>query len=798
MFSDVCGPINPPTYEGFRYIINFVDAYSSACFVYFLKSKDTADKALEQFIADTAPFGKILHLHTDNGGEYISAQFKQVLRERGIKHTTTAPYTPSQNGKAERNWRTLMDMARCLLNDSNLPKKYWMHAVRYAAFIRNRAYQRRTSKTAFEMLSKQKPNVQCIHKFGSSCTIYDESHKAKIDPRSVAGIFLGICPLNNAYLVLDPKNDRIKSSRNVRFLSTPAQEAEVRSEDNESEDESEQHSTEVSSEPVRSRTSQRVRREPARYLLEQSYNVLVAYTTKILYEIPDRYEEATNSPNSSEWIRAMNEEICALEENDTWELVELPEDRTEIKGRWVYTTKLNSRGEVDKFKARYVAKGCSQTPGLDFDETFSPTTRMSTIRALLQASVQMGMQLHQMDVKSAYLHAPIDHDVYLCPPEGYKIPNDGKRWTCHLKKSIYGLKQSGRNWNQLLDSFLKEQGFRQSELDLCLYTMTCSNDEILKVIVWVDDLILASTHMSLIDDMKLKLSKRFKIDDRGPLQWFLGLEFRQENDKITINQSAYTDKLLDKFGMSECKPAPTPAAEGQYLSSDDHGEPNDNFDYRGLIGGLLYLSVATRPDISWVTSKLSQFLQSPTNTHITAAKRVLRYLKGTSDWELSFCRVDDPELVGFCEPDWGSSPDDRRSTSAYVFNFNGITGPISWRARKQPSVALSSCEAEYLALGEAAKEAKYLRQLLSEMKLATPPTSLRCDNQGAMSLAKNPSHHQRTKHIDVRHHFIRDLITSGEISVCYVPSSDNLADALTKPLGRVRFGQLAAQIKGAC
>ena len=773
---------------------------SSACFVYFLKTKDAADKALEQFIADVAPYGTILHLHTDNGGEYIGTQFKNILRERGIKHTTTAPYTPKQNGKAERNWRTLMDMARCLLHDSTLPKRYWMHAVRYAAFIRNRSYQRRTGKTAFELLTKQKPNIRCIYKFGSQCTFYDEAYKTKLDLRSSTGTFLGINPLNNAYIVLDSESDRIKSSRNVRFLSAPITNAEVPVQPD---DESDGGECEHSNEPPKLEDNlrtlpRRERQEPKRYINEQtSTSVLMTYATKVLYEIPDTYREAVNSPESDQWERAMNEEIRALEENETWELVELPQDRTEIKGKWVYSTKLNNLGEVDRYKARYVAKGCSQIPGVDFEETFSPTTRLSTIRCLLQASIQMEMKLHQMDVKSAFLHAPIDQDVYLQVPEGYHVPDDGKRWTCHLKKSIYGLKQSGRNWNQLLDAFLKEQGFQQSELDLCLYTKSQDN-AVVKIIIWVDDIILASTHTSQIDDMKKKLSSRFKIDDRGPLRWFLGIEFCQDHEMMTINQASYTNKLLTKFGMSECKPVATPAAEGAYLSSDSDDEPNDSFDYRGLIGGLLYLSVATRPDIAWITSKLSQFLQAPNTAHVTAAKRVLRYLKGTLDWKLTYRKVNDAKLVGFCDSDWGSSPDDRRSTSAYVFNFNGTTGPISWKTRKQPTTALSSCEAEYLALGEAAKEAKYLQQLTAEMNLGTSPIVLWCDNQGAISLTKNPSHHQRTKHIDVRHHFIREHISSGEILVTYVPSSDNLADALTKPLGRVLFSKLTAQIKGAC
>ena len=314
---------------------------------------------------------------------------------------------------------------------------------------------------------------------------------------------MGINPLNNTYYVLDPLNNQVRSSRNVKFLQTISNTDTEYNYDSEDDTEETKPS---SSDTTKRQLPPRTRRPPDRLVYEHfSSNIITAYATNVLYDIPNSFEEAINCPDAKQWKTAMDEEIKALEENETWELVELPPDRTEIRGRWVFTAKLNSQGEIDKYKARYVAKGCSQVPGQDYEETFSPTTRMTTIRALLQLSMQNNLQLHQMDVKSAYLHAPIDYDVYLQPPPGYETGSNDQRRTLHLKKSIYGLKQSGRNWNKLLDKFLTEQGFTKSEADQCLYSKTSQNGDFTKVIVWVDDLILASTCTKSLNNVKQQL-----------------------------------------------------------------------------------------------------------------------------------------------------------------------------------------------------------------------------------------------------------------------------------------------------
>ena len=783
VYSDLCGPITP-TSNGFRYTINFVDDFSGMIYVYFLKTKDAATDALERYLADTAPYGTVLHLHTDNGGEYISQRFKEVLIRHKIKHSTTAPFSPHQNGKAERNWRTIMEMARCLINESEVAKEYWTHAVRYASYLRNRAPQRRTGKTAFELFTKEKPKMQKINKFGIKCSIMNETHKTKLEPRSTLGIFLGINPLNDAYFVLDLNTRKINNSRNVRFLNSdttdrqPQTEESEKSTPDESDEEHETHNLRRQQTIVN--RPQRTRKSPDRFINQHYINETIAYTTRILNDIPETYEKAMISDESEEWKKAMDSEIASLEENNTWKVEQLPPGRKEIKGKWVFTTKCDENGKIEKYKARYVAKGCSQVPGLEFNETYCPTTRLTSIRLLLQTAIQKNMKVHQMDVKSAFLHAPIDTDIYLEMPEGYERFDDGRKLTCHLQKSIYGLKQSGRNWHELLTTYLNTLDFKQSENDPCLFIK--SNNEKSFILIWVDDILIATNEEKNIDLIKRNLKDNFKMDDRGELNWFLGMKFTREDSTYKINQSAYIDKILHKFNMSECNSSPTPAIEGLQLQTLQ--DKATDFDYRGLVGSLLYLMLGTRPDIAWIVNRLSQHLNNPGQEHVNAAKHVLRYLKGTRDLGLGFTKFNIHTLTGYTDSDWASNTEDRKSTSGYLFK---TTGPISWKTKRQPTVALSSTEAEYISLAEAIKEMIYLKRMIIDFDIQIEQTNIYCDNRGAIALSENPINHQRTKHIDIRYHFIRDYIKQNNCSLYHINSSDNLADALTKPLGKLKF-----------
>lgn len=815
MYCDLAGPVTPASKDGFRYVLSFVDDYSGINMVYFLKSKADTIKATERFIADCAPCGVIKCIRSDNGGEFISDSFESLLAKNNIKHEKTAPYSPHQNGTVERAWRSIFEMGRCLLLDAKIPKELWTYAVMAAVYIRNRCFNPRIGKTPFEAFTGRKPSLSGMHIFGTVCYAYVQIKK-KLDARSEKGIFVGYDKNSPAYLVYFPEKNDIRKVRCVKFLdrfddvneqSDPVyQYVEPVATVDEHVDTNENggaHAHNVNQENMKvsetkdHRYPQRDCRPPS-YLNDYVTDVddSVLSTVDYLYHVtnvPCTYTQAIFSSESEKWKIAMNDEIDALIENETYEITKLPQNRSVVGGRWVYTVKLGPNDE-EKHKARYVAKGYSQIPNIDYNETFSPTARITSIRTLMQIAVQNNMIVHQMDVKTAYLNAPIDCEIYIDQPEGYEVyGKNGEKLVCKLNKSLYGLKQSGRNWNNLLHVYLVSKGFSQSEADPCVYTMSEANSKTI-VIIWVDDIIIATSDECTLQKVKKSLSQRFKMKDLGKLSWFLGIQFKCEDDVIELNQTKYLEKVLHKFKMQDCKPKSTPCDVDERNVNEGESEGlEDARLYREIVGSLIYCMTTTRPDLCYVVTKLSQAMSKPTMADLEKAKRVLRYIKGTLHYCLKFTKADELKLVGYADADWGGSSD-RKSITGYGYMFN-VNGPlVSYKSRKQRCVALSTCEAEYIALSEATQEAKFLHQLYNDMccKSEAQTVLLFSDNQGAIALAKNPVHHQRSKHVDIRYHYVRQQVQEGHVELDYVPSENNLADVFTKPVTNVRLQKFVA------
>lgn len=460
----------------------------------------------------------------------------------------------------------------------------------------------------------------------------------------------------------------------------------------------------------------------------------------------------------------------------------------------MYTIKEGVDG-LKTYKARYVAKGYSQVKDIDYAETFAPTASLTSIRILMQLAAQYDLILHQMDVKTAYLNAPIDYPIYMEQPEGFEISSKKGKLVYKLNRSLYGLKQSGRNWNMILNSFLLENDFVRNCVDPCVYTKHVK-DQMIVILVWVDDLIIATSNNSLLCEVKELMKNKYHMKDLGKLSYFLGIEFDQGKDYIKMSQQKYVYKVLEKFEMTNCKPRSTPSEQKPDF---DSGDSFDSRKYREAVGSLIYAMTCTRPDICWVVTKLSQYLSDPNTKHWIAVKHVLRYLKGTIDFGLSYKKDEDGlALVGYSDADWASSIDDRRSTTGYCFSLTK-TGPlVSWKSKKQPTVALSSCEAEYMALAATTQESLYLKQLLSEMDIGH---KYECavifeDNQGTIALSKNSMTQQRSKHIDVRYHFIRSELNDGRIVIQYCPTNDMKADIMTKSATKFKLDRFKTYIFG--
>ncbi|UYV62631.1 hypothetical protein LAZ67_2001358 [Cordylochernes scorpioides] len=477
---------------------------------------------------------------------------------------------------------------------------------------------------------------------------------------------------------------------------------------------------------------------------------------------PKDAEEALSGRASYFWKKAMEEEFDSLIENKTWELVDPPKNRNIIGTKWVFKTKCNSDGSVERHKARLVAKGYSQQYGIDYEETFAPVVRQSTIRMFLALAVEYNLILHQMDVQSAYLNGEIKEEIYMTQPENFVSRKYPER-VCRLKKAIYGLKQAGIVWHERLDNELKYLGLKQIQSDNCVYIK--HHEGILLVAIFVDDLIIAAEREDTLKSFKESMKRIFKIKDLGGINCCLGIRIQMKEDgSISIDQERYIEELLAKYRMKEAKPISTPMDSNSKLTK------------------ISSIEVSTRPDIAYAVSALGQFSNDPRRQHWNAAKRVLRYLKGTSCLRITY-RKSNEALHGYVDADWGGNLVDRKSHTGIVYFL--ARGPIAWESKKQQTVTLSSTESEYIALCEAGKEAVYLRALLDEMgfgELLNGPTVLKTDNQGAQQLARNPVYHARTKHIDIKWHFIRSICSDGLVEVVHTPTQENVADILTKGL----------------
>lgn len=462
---------------------------------------------------------------------------------------------------------------------------------------------------------------------------------------------------------------------------------------------------------------------------------------------------------------------------------------------WVFKTKKNSLGEVEKHKARLVVKGYKQKQGIDYDEVFAPVARFDTIRLLLAVAAQKRWKLFQMDVKSAFLNGYLEEEVYVHQPPGFVAKGEEIK-VCKLRKALYGLKQAPRAWNARIDAYFTQVGFTKCPHEHALYTKMDANGGILIICVYVDDLIFTGNNAEMIQEFKASMEKEFEMTDLGLMAYFLGLEIKQSRKGVSVSQTGYAKKNLEKFGMVDCSSIDTLIEFGTKLTREDEGRYVNPTYFKSLVGSLRYLT-CTRPDILFGVGLVSRFMEEPRSSHLLAAKRILRYIKGTATFGLMYpSEQSHEELRGFSDSDWAGNPDDRKSTTGFVFYFGDTT--FTWTSKKQPIVALSSCEAEYIAAASGTCHAVWLRKLLKELRLQQcSPTKFFVDNKSAIALAKNPVHHERSKHIDTRFHFIREQIKAGEIELVYIQSKEQVADILTKPLKVEGFSVLRSKL-GIC
>ncbi|KAI5344111.1 hypothetical protein L3X38_011988 [Prunus dulcis] len=805
--SDICGPMQTVTKAGNRFFLTFIDDCTRMCWVYFLRHKSEALCVFKKFKAtvELQSGYKLKQLRSDRGGEYTSMEFERFCDNAGIERQLTTPYTPQQNGVAERKNRTIVEMAKCLMLEKKIPFDFWAEAVNTSVYILNRCPTKALSKkTPFEAYGGRKPGIKHLKVFGSLCYAHvPKQQRQKLDLASKRCIFLGYGSCEKGYRLYNIETEKVIISRDVIFsenecwdwntkkeTSVNIQLTEIREEEQGAEGSSYEFeeqlevnemptlNTEISDQE-REAGSQNVDYTPLKY---KSIAEIYEKCNMCIIE-PESFEEAAKDDS---WKKAMEAEITMIEKNNTWELVNRPFDKPIIGVKWIYKTKLNLDGSVQKNKARLVAKGYSQKPGIDFNETFAPVARLDTVRTLVAVAAQRNWNLFQLDVKSAFLNGVLNEEVYVDQPSGFVMQGSEDK-VYKLKKALYGLKQAPRAWYDEINSYFIKTGFYRSPSEATLYTKM-STSGILIVSLYVDDIIYTGSSKEIMAAFKDDMMRQYEMTDLGLLHHFLGLGVLQTDSCIFLHQKKYAKTLLDKFGLKDCKSVATPLAVNEKLSRVDGSELADETLYRQMVGSLLYLT-ATRPDIMFAASLLARFMHNPTKKHMGTAKRVLRYVQGTINYGIAYDKGKGAVLIGYCDSDWSGSEDDMRSTSGYAFNLG--SGAFSWASIKQSSVALSTAEAEYMSAAEATAQAMWLRFVLSDFgEEQVEPTQLLCDNTSAIAISKNPVHNHKTRHINRRFHFIRDALQNGEIDLLYCKTEVQLADIFTKPLARDRFEYL--------
>jgi hypothetical protein len=675
-----------------------------------------------------------------------------------------------------------------MLHEKGLPKEYWAEAANTTVFLLNRLPTKAVDgKIPFEAWYGYKPLLKKFKIFGCLFFTYvPQIKRDKLDKKAEPGIFIGYSSTSKAYRVFQPNTRKILISRDVQFMENEQwnwNDAEKKPAASLWQNQDEFVGDPPVADPLQNQ-DELVDDPPIR-------------GSKLLFDIYQRcniavlelagYWDAKEDPK---WRAAMQEELAMIDKNQTWKLVTRPEHKKVIGVKWVFRTKLNADGSINKHKARLVVKGYAQIFGLDFFDTFAPVARQDTIRMLLAISAQKGWKIYHLDVKSAFLNGFLEEEIYIEQPEGFVVKGHEDK-VYLLKKALYGLKQAPRAWYSRIDEYLMKLGFVKSPSESTLYI---KGDQVnfLVISLYVDDLLVTGSSVELIQQFKDDMKQVFEMSDLGEMSYFLGMEVEQKNGDIFICQRKYAKEMLKKFNMENCKSMSTPMCPKEKLCKDNEAEQVDETLYRSLIGCLMYLTT-TRPDVMYAVSVLSRFMNCAKESHFKAAKRVLRYIKGTINYGIKFCRSQNFKLQGYSDSDWAGSLDDMKSTSGYCFSSG--SGIFSWCSKKQEIVAQSTAEAEFIAATAAVNQALWLRKILTDMHLEQRETTeVMVDNQAAIAISKNPVFHGKTKHFSIKLFFLRDVQKDGAVCLKYCKTEDQLSDICTKALPRSRFELLREKL----
>lgn len=838
--TDICGPFPTASWNGQQYFISFIDDYSRYAYLFLIHEKSESLDVFKRFKAEVENQldQRIKSVRSDRGGEYYGrydgsgeqrpGPFARYLEECGIVPQYTMPGSPSMNGVSERRNRTLKDMVRSMISHSSLPESLWGEALKTAAYILNRVPTKATAKTPYELWTGRKPSLKHLRIWGCPAEARPyKPYEKKLDSRTISSYFIGYSERSRGYKFYDPTAKTIFETGTATFFEDIDFGGRNKVKDIIFEEESAPIPI-----PIRIVTSDEVNLDPQvdnevlpptqvvddivhegqtqnpQELVQQDQIALRRSTRIRKNAIPDDYivflmeheENQTLSEDdpitflqamscsmSDKWTEAANEEYKSMLDNEVWEIVKLPEGKKPIGCKWIFKTKRDSNGNVSRYKARLVAKGYTQKEGIDYKETFSPVSSKDSFRTIMALVAHYDLELHQMDVKTAFLNGDIEETIYMVQPEHFTL-GDAKDMVCKLKKSIYGLKQASRQWYHKFHMIITSFGFEVNLVDDCVY-QKFSGSKYIFLVLYVDDILLATNDISMLVQTKRFLKENFEMKDLGEASFVLGIEIHRDRPRgiLGLSQKSYIDKVLKRFGMHDCKPGDTPIAKGDKFCLEQcpkgklEIEEMQKIPYASAVGSLMYAQVCTRPDIAYIVGVLGRYLSNPGMDHWKATKRVMRYLQRTKDRMLTYQRSDNMEIIGYSDSDFAGCQDSRKSTLGYVFLLAG--GAISWRSAKQSLVTSSTMAAELVAVYEASLQGIWLRNFITCLRILEGierPLKLYCDNKAAVMYSNNNRSSVKSKFVDIKYRVVKEWVQSGKFTIEHLGTNSMIADPLTK------------------
>lgn len=807
--ADLMGPFPIKAMGDFEFVLEIRDVFSSYNRTYLLKNKHDTAGIVKSYIpeAERRTGQKLIHWRTDGGGEFVNKILASYFSEKGINVQRSMPYVHEQNGNIERANRTAQATMRVLLKDSGLPQRFWGFAICTGTYLHNRTPNTNTNgKTPHELFFGSTPQADHLRIFGSWAFVHvPEERRKRLDDRAIKCRFVNYLdgmkgwrfwiPTKNTFVEsahaswLDEKENSSSYSEPIPDPSSSSSLSRILNMvdavgyEREIQDLVSSLSTEFRLEDSSFTTTVRAQ--------EDKVTEISAMAAGMAMGLPRSYTEAVNGEHGEEWKIACDKEIKMLRTMKVWKETIVSRHQKIVSSKWVFAYKFNANGDIIKRKARFVVRGFSQREGVDFTETFAPTAKFTSLMILFSVAVKKGWKIRGFDVVAAYPHSPIDKKIYIRPPEGY--PNANSESVLELCRALYGTKQAARCWWKHFSTLLSGIGCRYCINDQSLYVLKYKGDT---AILWihVDDGAICGSSENILCFIRESLLKTFEISWSDNLEQIVGIKIDQTEGGILLSQPTLTRSILESTGFVSSRVSTPMVANIKLETANELSGGVEASKYLSILGSLSYLAIGTRPDISFAVNYLARFSSRPDDTHWMALKHLLRYLGGTSTDGIVFVGCQEGlDLVTYCDASWGG--EFSRSTHGFVVFLYG--NPISWASRRQSCVATSTCHAEYMALGVAARESVWIQSLLSDIFGGCFITTLRCDNTAAIKVANDLHLTKRSHHVTREFHYVNEQVHDQNLKIEWIDSARQKADIMTKSLGSIIFSSMKKMI-GLC